>query len=82
VPLGFLRVYGEAESAVGNAASKTKELQLSCEWAASFSRKGKSTLKGWRVGKDKYLFPIPCVSDRERIATPSCGMDRNDTQML
>jgi len=47
---------GEAESAVGNAASKPGELQLPCEWAASFSRKGKSTLKGWRVGIDKIFF--------------------------
>ncbi|MBQ6703257.1 MAG: hypothetical protein IJN08_00425, partial [Clostridia bacterium] len=47
---------GEAESAVGNAASKPGELQLPCEWAASFSRKGKSTLKGRRVGIDKIFF--------------------------
>ena len=60
---------GEAESAVGNAASKPRELQLSCEWAASFSRTGKSTLKGWRVGIDKWLILYFYASGGERIAT-------------
>ena len=36
--------------------------------AQSSSPLGEDTLKGWRVGIDKYLFRIPCVSDGKRIA--------------
>ena len=54
--------------------------QIFCEvFDSSFGFSGgKATLKGWRAGLDKSLFPIPCVSDGERIATAGRGLPRND----
>ena len=68
---------GEAESAVGNTASKPKELQLYCEWAASFSRKGKSTLKGRWAGLDKSIKSSPL---RLRRRTDCHAILRNGSQ--
>ena len=47
--------------------------------AQSSSPLGEDTLKGWRVGIEKYLFRIPCASGGVRIAAAVCGLPRNDS---